>query len=130
MWRTWSGRRPSSFPRRCRDRRRNRACWTGRISIFWSRTGLLACLSDYHWTGQEACPTWSVVLANAEKWQVDRRQKPIVCPTVEYSQIDAMEKLEEISVRRKAAHARLVALKSKVYAGFLAMEKAAYADRS
>ena len=39
-----------------------------------------------------------------------------------------MEKLEEISVRRKAAHARLVALQSKVYAGFLAMEKAAYAD--
>jgi AhpD family alkylhydroperoxidase len=42
--------------------------------------------------------------------------------------VDAMEKLEEISVRRKAAHARLVALNSKVYAGFLAMEKAAYAD--
>ena len=42
--------------------------------------------------------------------------------------VNAMEKLEEISVRRKAAHARLVALKSKVYAGFLAMEKAAYAD--
>jgi len=39
-----------------------------------------------------------------------------------------VEKLEEISARRKAAHARLVALKSKVYAGFLAMEKAAYAD--
>jgi hypothetical protein len=39
-----------------------------------------------------------------------------------------MEKLEEITARRKAAHARLVALKSKVYAGFLAMEKAAYAD--
>ena len=39
-----------------------------------------------------------------------------------------MEKLEEITARRKVAHARLVALKSKVYAGFLAMEKAAYAD--
>ena len=39
-----------------------------------------------------------------------------------------MEKLEEITARRKAAHARLVSLKSKVYAGFLAMEKAAYAD--
>jgi AhpD family alkylhydroperoxidase len=39
-----------------------------------------------------------------------------------------MEKLEEISVKRQAAHARLVALHSKVYAGFLAMEKAAYAD--
>ena len=42
--------------------------------------------------------------------------------------VNAMEKLEEITARRKAAHARLVALKSKVYAGFLAMEKAAYAD--
>ena len=39
-----------------------------------------------------------------------------------------MEKLEEISVRRKKAHARFVALQSKVYAGFLAMEKAAYTD--
>jgi AhpD family alkylhydroperoxidase len=39
-----------------------------------------------------------------------------------------MEKLEEISARRKKAHARLVALQSKVYAGFLAMETAAYAD--
>ena len=39
-----------------------------------------------------------------------------------------MDKLEEISVRRKAAHARLVKLQSKVYAGFLAMEKAVYAD--
>ena len=39
-----------------------------------------------------------------------------------------MDKLAEISVRRKQAHARLVALHSKVYEGFLAMEKAAYAD--
>jgi AhpD family alkylhydroperoxidase len=39
-----------------------------------------------------------------------------------------MEKLQEISVRRKQAHARLVALQSKVYAGFLAMEEAAYTD--
>ena len=39
-----------------------------------------------------------------------------------------MDKLERISAGRKAAHARLVALQSKVYAGFLAMEKAAYAD--
>ena len=39
-----------------------------------------------------------------------------------------MEKLEELTARRKAAHARLVALQSKVYAGFLAMEKAAFAD--
>ena len=42
--------------------------------------------------------------------------------------VNTVEKLEEISVKRKAAHARLVALQSKVYAGFLAMEKAAYAD--
>jgi AhpD family alkylhydroperoxidase len=39
-----------------------------------------------------------------------------------------MDKLEEISARRKKAHARLVALKSKVYEGFLAMEKAAFSD--
>jgi len=39
-----------------------------------------------------------------------------------------MNELEEISVRRKQAHSRLVALHSKVYEGFLAMEKAAYAD--
>jgi hypothetical protein len=45
-----------------------------------------------------------------------------------YATEDEMEKLEELSVRRNAAHARLVALQSKVYAGFLAMEKAAFAD--
>ena len=39
-----------------------------------------------------------------------------------------MDKLEEIARRRKQAHARLVALKSKVYEGFLQMERAAYAD--
>jgi AhpD family alkylhydroperoxidase len=39
-----------------------------------------------------------------------------------------VEKLEEISAGRKQAHARLVALGSKVYQGFLAMEKAAYSD--
>jgi AhpD family alkylhydroperoxidase len=39
-----------------------------------------------------------------------------------------MNELEEISARRKQAHSRLVALKSKVYEGFLAMEKAAYSD--
>ena len=39
-----------------------------------------------------------------------------------------MEKLEEVSAKRKQAHAKLVALKSKVYEGFLAMEKAAYSD--
>jgi len=38
------------------------------------------------------------------------------------------KKLEEMSSRRKRAHATLVALKSKVYAGFLAMEAAAYSD--
>jgi AhpD family alkylhydroperoxidase len=39
-----------------------------------------------------------------------------------------MNKLEEISIRRKQAHSKLVALKSRVYRGFLDMEKAAYAD--
>jgi AhpD family alkylhydroperoxidase len=39
-----------------------------------------------------------------------------------------MDEFEAIAERRKKSHARLVALQSKVYAGFLAMEKAAYAD--
>jgi len=39
-----------------------------------------------------------------------------------------MQELEAISERRRKAHARLVELGSKVYAGFLAMEKAAYAE--
>ncbi|MGA2039921.1 MAG: carboxymuconolactone decarboxylase family protein [Bryobacteraceae bacterium] len=39
-----------------------------------------------------------------------------------------MDKLEEIAAKRKRAHARLVALKSEVYRGFLEMERAAYAD--
>ena len=39
-----------------------------------------------------------------------------------------MDRLEEISVRRKRAHARLLALESKVYRGFLEMERAAYSD--
>jgi len=39
-----------------------------------------------------------------------------------------MNKLEEITARRKRAHAQLLASKSKVYEGFLAMEKAAYSD--
>ena len=52
---------------------------------------------------------------------------------VEFFQIKAttrilfdMNKLEEITARRKRAHAQLLAAKSKVYEGFLAMEKAAY----
>jgi AhpD family alkylhydroperoxidase len=39
-----------------------------------------------------------------------------------------MNKFEELSMRRKRAHSRLLALKSKVYDGFLAMEAAAYCD--
>lgn len=39
-----------------------------------------------------------------------------------------MNNLKEISTTRKRAHARLVALRSKVYEGFLQMEKAAYSD--
>lgn len=42
--------------------------------------------------------------------------------------LQAMNKLEEITAQRKRAHAKLIALKSKVYEGFLAMEKAAYCD--
>jgi AhpD family alkylhydroperoxidase len=39
-----------------------------------------------------------------------------------------MSKLEELSMRRKRAHSRMLALKSRVYEGFLAMESAAYSD--
>lgn len=39
-----------------------------------------------------------------------------------------MDKLDEISHRRKKAHQKLVSLKSKVYESFLQMEQAAYAD--
>ena len=39
-----------------------------------------------------------------------------------------MDKFEELSMRRKRAHAQMVGLKSKVYEGFLAMEAAAFAD--
>ncbi len=41
---------------------------------------------------------------------------------------DKMNKLEEMTFKRKRAHAQLLASKSKVYEGFLAMEKAAYCD--
>ena len=39
-----------------------------------------------------------------------------------------MDKLKDITLRRKKAHARLVALKSPVYQAFLEMEQAAYSD--
>jgi AhpD family alkylhydroperoxidase len=39
-----------------------------------------------------------------------------------------MNRLEEISARRKKAHTRLLARNSKVYEAFLAMEKATYSD--
>jgi AhpD family alkylhydroperoxidase len=39
-----------------------------------------------------------------------------------------MNKLEETTAKRKRAHAQLLAGKSKVYNGFLAMERAAYCD--
>ena len=39
-----------------------------------------------------------------------------------------MDKLQEISQRRKHAHARLKQLKSPVYEAFLTMEEAAYSD--
>jgi AhpD family alkylhydroperoxidase len=41
-----------------------------------------------------------------------------------------MDTMQQISARRKRAHARLIALKSPVYGAFLEMEKAAYADRA
>ncbi|MEE9370438.1 MAG: carboxymuconolactone decarboxylase family protein [Sedimentisphaerales bacterium] len=39
-----------------------------------------------------------------------------------------MDRLEEISKCREAAHKKLLSLKSKVYEAFLEMEKAAFAD--
>jgi AhpD family alkylhydroperoxidase len=39
-----------------------------------------------------------------------------------------MSKLEEMTHRRKAAHAKLLAADSKVYKAFLEMERAAFAD--
>ncbi len=39
-----------------------------------------------------------------------------------------MSRLQEIAARRKAAHAKLLAAKSRVYEAFLEMERAAYSD--
>jgi AhpD family alkylhydroperoxidase len=39
-----------------------------------------------------------------------------------------VDKLKEITLKRKKAHAKLVALKSPVYQAFLEMEQAAYSD--
>lgn len=39
-----------------------------------------------------------------------------------------MNELEKISRKRKKAHTKLLALKSKVYKAFLEIEKAAYSD--
>jgi len=39
-----------------------------------------------------------------------------------------MNKLEEITQKRKEAHAKLLSLRSKVYEAFLEMEKAAFCD--
>jgi AhpD family alkylhydroperoxidase len=39
-----------------------------------------------------------------------------------------MDKLDEISHRRKKAHRQLLSLKSKVYEAFVGMEQAAFAD--
>ena len=39
-----------------------------------------------------------------------------------------MDKLKEITLKRKKAHAKLVALKSPVYQAFLEMEQATYSD--
>ena len=39
-----------------------------------------------------------------------------------------MNKLDEISLKRKKAHQKLLSMKSKVYESFLQMEQATYAD--
>ena len=39
-----------------------------------------------------------------------------------------MNKLQDMAARRKAAHAKLLAAKSRVYQAFLEMERAAYSD--
>jgi len=39
-----------------------------------------------------------------------------------------MDKIEEIRIKRKAAHSKLLSLKLKVYERFLQMEEAAYSD--
>lgn len=39
-----------------------------------------------------------------------------------------MDKFKELSMRRKRARAQMLALKSKVYEGFIAMEEAAFSD--
>jgi AhpD family alkylhydroperoxidase len=39
-----------------------------------------------------------------------------------------MDRLEELTTQRKKAHARLLQLKSRTYAAFLDMERAAYSD--
>jgi AhpD family alkylhydroperoxidase len=39
-----------------------------------------------------------------------------------------LDRLKELSTRRKKAHTRLLQLKSKTYAAFLEMERAAYSD--
>jgi AhpD family alkylhydroperoxidase len=39
-----------------------------------------------------------------------------------------MSKLQDMAARRKEAHARLLAAKSRVYQAFLEMERAAYSD--
>jgi AhpD family alkylhydroperoxidase len=52
----------------------------------------------------------------------------IRCITDAISQVRAMNRLEEMSRRRKEAHAKLIAAKSNVYRAFLKMERAAYSD--
>jgi AhpD family alkylhydroperoxidase len=45
-----------------------------------------------------------------------------------FRQTSTMSKLDELSRKRKEAHAKLLAAKSRVYAAFLEMERAAFAD--
>ena len=41
---------------------------------------------------------------------------------------DVMNKLDEMTLKRKKSHTKLIKMKSKVYKAFLKMEQAAYSD--
>jgi len=57
-----------------------------------------------------------------DRWREDGQDLPLGGRTKE------MSKLDEMSRKRKEAHARLVASKSRVYEAFLEMERAAFTD--
>src|SRR5512140_2108473 len=53
---------------------------------------------------------------------------PTIAPQEHRSIKYPMSKLQDMTVRRKEAHARPLAAKSRVYQAFLEMERAAYSD--